>query len=373
MSWDEVLLTLLAWLGLSAAGGIACLAIWLVFRPAKGGLLPRRPQKPAFWSGLVVLLVFLLFLLWQPACLAALLVLAGHTDPSKEVMSAFAAPASALAFPFQLGSILLVLRRLAGARSHDIGLHTSRLGGNLILAYLGFVVLTPLVYAVDFLATWSYLEATGQLPKPHQLIQVIQDRDRILDWLLLWLLAVVVAPVIEELVFRGVLQPWLLARPHRSHVIMAVSVALPALLFPTDRQAVGLFVLATFPVYLLLPLLLRNRASKPAEPEATGEKGSPSLTLSEPTAENGTLPGRIWNWLVALNRAGEEPAAGRGWAIYATAVLFAEVHPWPTPVPLLFLGLGLGLLAWRTRSLVGPIVLHALFNSVGCLTLMLQY
>jgi len=59
-------------------------------------------------------------------------------------------------------------------------------------------------------------------------------------------------------------------------------------------------------------------------------------------------------------------------ALFGTAVLFACIHTsvWPTPVPLLVLGLGLGLLAQRTQSLVGPIVLHGLFNAISCVQLL---
>jgi membrane protease YdiL (CAAX protease family) len=55
-------------------------------------------------------------------------------------------------------------------------------------------------------------------------------------------------------------------------------------------------------------------------------------------------------------------------------VLFAAMHSsvWPTPVALLVLGLALGTLAARTKSLVGPIVVHALFNAVTCVGLLLS-
>jgi membrane protease YdiL (CAAX protease family) len=61
-------------------------------------------------------------------------------------------------------------------------------------------------------------------------------------------------------------------------------------------------------------------------------------------------------------------------AIFATAALFASVHAsvWPTPIPLFILALGLGALAHRTRSLVGPIVLHGLFNGVSCVQLLVE-
>jgi membrane protease YdiL (CAAX protease family) len=54
--------------------------------------------------------------------------------------------------------------------------------------------------------------------------------------------------------------------------------------------------------------------------------------------------------------------------VLGTSLLFAAAHSsvWPSPVPLLVLGLGLGWLAQRTGSLVAPILVHALFNGVGC-------
>jgi hypothetical protein len=57
---------------------------------------------------------------------------------------------------------------------------------------------------------------------------------------------------------------------------------------------------------------------------------------------------------------------------YNTSLLFACIHTsvWPTPVPLFVLALGLGVLAQRTRSLVGPIVLHGLFNGISCVQLL---
>jgi membrane protease YdiL (CAAX protease family) len=55
-------------------------------------------------------------------------------------------------------------------------------------------------------------------------------------------------------------------------------------------------------------------------------------------------------------------------------LLFASFHAqvWPSPIPLFFLGLGLGWLSYRTQSLIGPIVAHALFNAVACIVLALE-
>jgi membrane protease YdiL (CAAX protease family) len=57
--------------------------------------------------------------------------------------------------------------------------------------------------------------------------------------------------------------------------------------------------------------------------------------------------------------------------IYATAMLFGMAHSWPDPIALFVLGLGLGYLAYRTQTLLGPILLHSLFNAVTYLYLIL--
>jgi Type II CAAX prenyl endopeptidase Rce1-like len=60
-------------------------------------------------------------------------------------------------------------------------------------------------------------------------------------------------------------------------------------------------------------------------------------------------------------------------AIIASSALFAAVHSqvWPSPVPLFVLALGLGYLYMRTRSLVGPVVVHGMFNAVSAVYLLM--
>src|SRR5262249_4479600 len=148
----------------------------------------------------------------------------------------------------------------------------------------------------------------------------------------------VAAPFLEELSFRGVLQPWLASRRWGSHLAMlgalAVAVSfrwndildawpkgIPALV---SAATPALFVLGLLPFYLLV----------------------------------------CWRSRTPL-----------GPAIFAASLLFACVHTsvWPTPVPLFVLAIGLGVLAHRTRCLVGPIVLHGLFNAVSCVQLLMSW
>ena len=152
-----------------------------------------------------------------------------------------------------------------------------------------------------------------------------------LERVLFALQAAVAAPVVEELLFRGVLLGWLFGgRPAFG----------PAARAAADRRpwwplGIGLlFVAAT----------------------ARGE-GGPVLFAA----------GLLGGWVIlriVLRR--KRRAAG---AVYASAALFAEVHSavWPSPVPLFVLGLGLGWLAVRTRGVLAPAVVHGLFNLVSVL------
>jgi membrane protease YdiL (CAAX protease family) len=145
---------------------------------------------------------------------------------------------------------------------------------------------------------------------------------------------------LEELTFRGVLQPWLAVRRWGGHAAMLgaliLAIALPVRwqhlqeawpegLISLIRAATpALFVLAMVPPYLAV----------------------------------------CWHSRTPL-----------GPALFGTSMLFAYIHAsvWPSPIPLFVLSLGLGVLAYRSKSLVGPIVLHSLFNVVSCVQLLLGW
>jgi membrane protease YdiL (CAAX protease family) len=244
--------------------------------------------------------------------------------------------AGVLAFPFQVLTYPLVFRVISGVHLSQLGLTTRRLGRNLLLGLAGVVVLTPGVLGLYQLLLYLYAWS-GAGTEKHPLVQVAEQPLAPAEWVLLVLSAVVMAPVVEEITFRGVLQPWFAARRWGGHVAMASAFVMTLYIrggrlftvWSQGTQAVweevtpALFVLALVPVYWL-----------------------------------------VW-------RRSPTPTAP---AVFGTSLLFASFHAsvWPSPVPLFVLALGLGWLAYRTRSLVGPIVLHSLFNGLSCLQLLWQ-
>jgi membrane protease YdiL (CAAX protease family) len=241
-----------------------------------------------------------------------------------------------LAFPLQAAAAPLLLYGLGRTRPDELGLTTRRLGRNLLLGAAGFVVLSPLVLGINYLVEKLYTSALGGVPQVHSLTLLAMHGPTAAEWALLILTGMVAAPVLEELIFRGLLQRYFVSVSWGGHAALALAFGAAAVVCWGQARSAGspaaallaaapaLFILALVPFYLAV--LYRSRT--PAGP-----------------------------------------------AIFGTSALFAAIHSsvWPTPVALFALAVGLGLLAHRTRSLAGPMLLHSLFNGIACVWLLLRW
>ncbi|MBI1918619.1 MAG: CPBP family intramembrane metalloprotease [Planctomycetes bacterium] len=328
LAWWPVAVALLVYAGVAVAA-------WVAVRR----LLPPRRCRAVPWTGLeLVAALFLIYFFWVPLFYSVVLetglgerlygpdvvalVKVGKDDPdSKLAQTRVGMLVTVIAFPFQVLTILLLLGFGSGTRPYQLGLTANRAGDNVLLGFLAWLVLTPLVLALFGLVRWVLTHLTPGGVSDHPFTQVGEDGLLTAGELALMVFAAIVAaPVLEELIFRGLLQRWLSRRWWGGHVAMgaALLVALP---YKSSQSiAPALFVLALVPGYMW----------------AFGKGCSPSAA-----------------------------------AVCGTSLLFAAVHSfaWPSPVALFVLALGLGWLAERTQSLVGPIVLHALFNGVACVQL----
>jgi membrane protease YdiL (CAAX protease family) len=236
----------------------------------------------------------------------------GMLPPQGSDATRFSLYGVVLAFPVQLAAVLGLLWSTARVKPADLGLPGQAPGRQIAWALALGVVLIPLVYGVQ----WLTLQSMNMFDIPtreHAFTKIGLEGLNPLETLLLILAACVVAPVWEELFFRGLLQPWVLAHATRGEAAaLAIALGLALLAGPTPAVA-----------------------------------ACAAVTL--------------WPFL---------PRAWRG--IYAASVVFAFVHSaaWPSPIPLLVLAIGLGALAQRSGGLVGVMVLHALFNAVACVVLL---
>ncbi|MGL4555284.1 MAG: CPBP family glutamic-type intramembrane protease [Gemmataceae bacterium] len=280
----------------------------------------EEDRRPA-WSWPELVACFLLGML-MPALAFQLLHSAGfyaavygpervaELKPQSPDQTRFLLWAQAAAFPLQIAGVLALLAYTSGAKAADVGLPGKRLGRQTVTALAVAAALIPAVYGVSALK----LAAANRLGVPqteHHFTRLGQAGLGPGEWALLVFVAVVVAPVWEELFFRGLVQPAVIAEGREGQ--------LAALMIAVAWAAAAGWVPAGAALAASLACVL--------------------------------LPG--------------------GWrGVYAVAVLFAAVHSaaWPSPIPLLPLGAGLG---WLARGgLLGPIVLHALFNAVACALLL---
>jgi membrane protease YdiL (CAAX protease family) len=225
------------------------------------------------------------------------------------------------------------LRWRVGASWRDLGITTAGLSYSLWLGYFVWLVMTPLVFTV-FIALRLLPDWFGSA-EPH-LVEMLLTLDRGWGpWLLALVVAGVTAPVFEELLLRGIMQPLFVARPQYADALLVTGLVIAVLLglgFGSDGstgRSLGwgpLAFLATVgPGYLVFEALMRS-------------------------------------WL---------PLPGTARAVYATSLFFAVLHAgvWPTPIPLFLLSLALGVVAFRSQNLTGPIVMHGAFNLVSLLPL----
>jgi membrane protease YdiL (CAAX protease family) len=352
----------------SVAGVAASLALlsWLLSRRAR--LLPLQRWRRANWGGGQVLFVFLV-MTFVPVLVEAGLL--GHgffhlvygKEPSPTRMHLWANP---IAFPLIIPTILVPLYLLRGTRPADLGLTTARALSNVTLACLAWFPLTFLTLAAYFVA----LQCTNW--QEHPLTKLAQDGLARWEWWLLGLEAVVTVPIVEELVFRGVLQGWLVRCSRVGHIaVMMAAVLVASIPYfpPKDKEpeiAPLLFALCLIPGYLFV--LFRYG---PTERELDVKTALRLLREGShlPEAIQAANHGAV-NLARVFARTGRFPLP----AIYGSSMLFAVFHSsvWPSPIALFILALGLGWLASRTQSLVSPIIVHALFNAVALLVLVLQ-
>jgi membrane protease YdiL (CAAX protease family) len=335
---QEFLELLRNWLVLALACGLVALVAWGCLAVWGKGLLPRQRLRAVPWEGIDLLAIFILVFRCWPIPFLELLKATGFFNwlygPEFKLPGAEAKQDSVdlnsiravvwagfFAAPVQIATIPVFLRVVRGVRPYQLGLIAQRWLENSSLGVLAGIGLTPVVLGVHALTNWVYVRIAGAPPE-HPLSEMANHQASSLELVMLIFTAVCAAPILEELFFRGLLQPWFASRPYGGSVAMVLALAVPIEGLP--QIAPFIFVAVMVPGYLIVEHL-------------------------------------AWPLL-------KVPHAAR--AIYGSALVFAASHyfAWPTPIPLFILGLGLGYLAFRTQSLVAPIVLHAFFNGVSCLS-----
>jgi membrane protease YdiL (CAAX protease family) len=283
--------------------------------------------------------------------------------------------------------ILGLFRLASRTRPSQLGLTLHRARHDAALGTLAWLLVTPQVMLLNFVVTIVYVLLT-QAPKPeHSIVQLVKNSDLPVDWILMVVLAVGVAPLVEELIFRGVLQRWLSRRSWGGDTAMAGALLIalyqraPTLQEAIERRDVSyvfhelgpaLFVLALVPGYLWIDRVAGRLFPVPRIHAASALSLLPdNMAPPDKPRTNGPVD---W-YLARINHPPGPTSINIARAIYGTAGLFAMFHSgqWPDPIPLFLLALALGWLAYRTQKLSASVVLHALFNGVTIVIVILTY
>jgi membrane protease YdiL (CAAX protease family) len=137
--------------------------------------------------------------------------------------------------------VLVVVR---GALPYQMGVHPSHFWRNALVGYIAFYVAVPAVLITNVCALQFFRRT------PHSIETSLIESPTALNFGVAAFSAVIVAPIIEELAFRGILLPWLRRIVGPWPAILLCSAIFAIAHFDAWPAPIALFVLALFLGYL---------------------------------------------------------------------------------------------------------------------------
>jgi membrane protease YdiL (CAAX protease family) len=301
--------------------------LYLISLRRTAPLLQYEPRRAVPWgaAGSVLAITFLLLTFYTAA---------RTFQVGKEHEEAFTAAhlvASMLAQVIVIGGFFFVIAVASHAKWSDLGLPgtTHDFAKDIFIgAVAALAALAPVLYSQKLFMSLLYPE---NKISGHALVKMLMSgKPDINLFLLSGIMAVVVAPICEEVTFRLLLQGWLEKLE--------------------DRRLARVSEVSDTPITGDEPRIA-------SDPDIDVEPSSCEIQPSSPPA----LPS-------------ERGIAGlpRGWfpiIVSASAFGLAHYGYGPEPVPLFLLGLVLGYIYQRTHRIIPSIVAHALFNAFTMVTL----
>jgi membrane protease YdiL (CAAX protease family) len=267
---------------------------------------------------------------------------AGVGDPARRVVINLQISAGSYLFATSAALLTMAIAQMAGWKG-GLAVSLRRMPRGTWWGLLAVLVVIPCMLTASVLLQMVLKALDFKLETMHEIIRAIRDHPQ--TDLIAWGLfsAVVVAPLAEEILFRGVLQTALV---HGWARLLG-----PA---PEGRG----FEVLTEPAPAEIDGMSPTRQRTPVSLQ--GETTAPGLDVGVlPYAPAGSAPAQ------ALRYPPSAPA--RWFGIVLTSILFAALHePWSIPL-ILLLSLALGYLYERTGNLWTSITVHFCFNAFNML------
>jgi membrane protease YdiL (CAAX protease family) len=310
---------------LSVFSGVSVLGIaWLlgILRPSRTGLGHRVPLGRPIAPLLGV--VFAGFVVWQAA---PILFLSGRSATTQQPATGPASTQQAftledlsprdlilISVAAPMAAFLVLLGGDALVRPHvgqQLGFDRRRFPPGLALGVCGLLLAMPAVYGTMVASEWAYRAIRYTHPSEHDLLRVMGETANPMLKYIIVAAAVLVAPLWEELLFRGHIQT------------------------------------------IIRELLIRISNS------------DQTTVAVAPVVDEGSPPGAVVAYASPVTASDERPHAPASWvAIVITSAMFAGVHtPWQMPA-IFVLSLCLGFAYERTNNLWVSVTMHATFNTL---------
>ena len=262
-------------------------------------------------------------------------VKAGPHDPGPDASTEQSLAELMFQFAVSNGLLLVLVpafvRLTSGAGLADLGLHRQEWPRQMGIGVRAAMLMTPPVCAIQFLTVQIWHS------QAHPVEQMVLEKLTVGVAILAVLSTMVLAPLIEELLFRGIFQRWL-GRLVEGRPLPTTTIPEKGRFGPLEPENESFFL-----------------NSKAAPTESTPiDPGSEILASGHQPAEQPS------------SRSSSLP-------ILLTSFFFAAMHlpQWPAPIAILLLSMALGTVYQRTGSLLAAITMHATFNGVNTLLLLL--
>ncbi len=328
-------------------------------------MLSFEPRRPVPWTLVDLLLAGLagafLLVIFQTMAVASLRL--PVPLPDLESLSIgqqiFISSVTSLASFGFLAVGYLIFRRRHRVTNLDLGWDRARIDRDLTVGVAGYVMLI-----VPMLLIHALVHVIWPTDESHPFIEMLTRDPRWEFWLPITLIAVGVAPIVEEFIFRVALQGWLEAlavRWERTHAPVVDGASTDWL---SANGATNVVTEAE-----ALPPTGADAAPVLAErSEATmGDRLSPADGIQYAYATNteSVSPAEVVTNETATDSSGiPRTPWGRWLPIVGSSLLFAVAHVGQggAPVALFFLALGLGYIYQRTHRVLPTMVVHFLVN-----------
>jgi membrane protease YdiL (CAAX protease family) len=252
----------------------------------------------------------------------------------------------------------LVLKLTTRSPLRDLGLSFDKWWLQAAVGVIAFLAIEPVLLATQFAMTriWE--------SNPHPLFQMVREEFSPGVPQLAILLAVFIAPMWEEFLFRGVIQSWMISRfqPRPPKPTPVLDQSLAATTSELQPPAFD---------------------TTPAPPESGRDFGSSveSIPQPVPAASDEDFPNP---WAAPRVEPPRKPDAttpikprggsrrGAHAGIITTSLIFGALHfdQWPAPIAVFLLAVAIGYVYERTGSLIAAFCMHATFNGLSTLFLL---